>query len=144
MLSIESHIFITQFLIDEIFRMKKFLLLFILHFVFNNSLLGQCPFNLSGVVTNATCNGNNNGAIDLSVAGVGGNPQNYCMPTYTYAGCNCTTTWDFINNFWTTGGSTNISNLNSGCNGVLPNNYHYFAGMVVSVLPGGKIGRAHV
>lgn len=101
----------------------------------------QCPFTTSGVITNVTCFGFLNGAIDLSIAGgsSGGSPT-YCMPSYTQPGCNCTPTWDFINNFWTTGGSTNISNLNSGCNGVLPTNYHYFNTMTVTVNPGQTFG----
>ncbi len=43
----------------------------------------------------------------------------YCFPTYSIA---CTSS-DYIENFSTTGGVTNISNLMSGCNGGLPNNY---------------------
>lgn len=121
--------------------MRRFIQTFILIGVITSGAFAQCPFNLSGVVTNLTCNGSNDGAVNLSVAGgASGNPPVYCMPGYTQPGCNCTATWDFINNFWTTGGSTNITNLNSGCNGVLPNNYHYFVGMVVSVMPGGSFG----
>ncbi len=52
-----------------------------------------------------------------------------CLPTYANA---CTSN-DFINNFSTTGGVTNISNLNSGCNGVLPNNYNVVAQTVSQV-----------
>ncbi|MDX1350284.1 MAG: GEVED domain-containing protein, partial [Putridiphycobacter sp.] len=45
----------------------------------------------------------------------------YCIPTYGTV-CNSPSTNDLINNFSTTGGITNISNLNSGCN-FLPDNY---------------------
>ncbi len=41
-----------------------------------------------------------------------------CTPTYAF---DCSSA-DFINNFSTTGGTTNISNLNTGCNGTLPTN----------------------
>jgi len=45
----------------------------------------------------------------------------YCIPTY---GTTCLSggTNDIIENFWTTGGSQNISNLNTSCN-MQPNNY---------------------
>lgn len=46
----------------------------------------------------------------------------YCVPTYSQSCSIGTSVNDLINNFWTTGGSQDISNLNSGCNG-LANNY---------------------
>ena len=113
-------------------------LICILFFIENS--LAQCPFVTSGIVTDVTCNGLSNGAVNLSINGVNGVPPAFCMPGYTQPGCNCTATWDFINNFWTTGGSTNISNLSSGCNGALPNNWTYFAGMTVTVNPGASFG----
>ncbi|MFT4600647.1 MAG: gliding motility-associated-like protein [Arenicella sp.] len=61
----------------------------------------------------------------------------YCTPTY---GPPCTSPGvnDLINNFSTTGGTTNISNLNSGCN-MQPNNYIYNAGMPLITAPGALI-----
>jgi len=56
----------------------------------------------------------------------------YCLPVYSI-GC---TSSDFIDNVFTTGGLTNISNLNSGCNGILPNNYTYNNTMTVSQVQG--------
>ena len=114
----------------RVLHSRLFISIFVLLF-FSQRSSAQCPFTTSGVVTNITCFGFNNGAIDLSIAGGsgGGNPV-YCLPTYSNQGCACpaqATLWDFINNFSTTGGSTNISNLNSGCNGTFPNNYTYFA-----------------
>ena len=61
----------------------------------------------------------------------------YCIPTYSTV-CNSGSTNDLINNFSTTGGITNISNLNSGCN-FLPNNYQN-TGMMVVTSPGATIG----
>ncbi len=118
--------------------LQKYILLSGVFFVFISTLgKAQCPFTTSGVVTNVSCFGFNNGSIDLSIAGgSGGSNPTYCLPTYTNPGCNCNITWDKINNFSTTGGSTNISNLNSGCNGVLPNNFNYFSAMTVTVNPG--------
>jgi len=56
-----------------------------------------------------------------------------CLPTYSVA---CTSA-DFINNFSTTGGTTNASNLNTGCNGPSPNNYTDFsATQVLTISPG--------
>lgn len=102
----------------------------------NIQTFAQCPFTPSGVVTNITCNGANNGAIDVSVTSTPtGNPSGYCLPTYSQPCGNCTTTWDMIWNFSTSGGSTNISNLQSGCNGALPNNYSY-VNQTVTVNPG--------
>lgn len=46
----------------------------------------------------------------------------YCYPTYSIA---CTSD-DYIENFSTTGGVGNITNLLTGCNGALPNNYTLF------------------
>ncbi|HAD35109.1 MAG TPA: hypothetical protein DCF44_11560, partial [Chitinophagaceae bacterium] len=59
----------------------------------------------------------------------------YCFPTFTSA---CTSA-DFINNFSTTLGISNITNNNTGCNGVLPNNYIYNSGMTVSQLQGQSV-----
>ena len=48
-------------------------------------------------------------------------PVVYCAPTYS----NLCTSNDYVDNFFTTGGVTNISNLSSGCNGQA-NNYNYY------------------
>ena len=56
-----------------------------------------------------------------------------CYPVFSSA---CTSA-DFINNFSTTGGTTNISNLATGCNGAGPSNTTFFPGQVVTVIPGG-------
>ncbi len=96
----------------------------------------QCPFTPSGVVTDVSCNGGNDGAINVSVTSTPtGNPSGYCLPTYSQPCGNCTTTWDQVWNFSTSGGSTNISNLQSGCNGTLPNNYSY-VNQTVTINPG--------
>lgn len=55
-----------------------------------------------------------------------------CYPTYTSA---CSSA-DFINNVYTTGGITNISNLATGCNGTLPTNTTFFPTQIVTAAPG--------
>ena len=60
----------------------------------------------------------------------------YCLPTYNTV-CNSPSTNDLIDNFSTTGGITNISNLNSGCN-FGPSNYQN-VGQVVTTSPGSII-----
>ncbi|MDQ3048497.1 MAG: GEVED domain-containing protein, partial [Bacteroidota bacterium] len=59
----------------------------------------------------------------------------YCNPTYGTV-CNSASTNDIIENFFTTGGITNISNLGTGCN-FQPNNYIYYSSMSVTQVPGG-------
>ncbi|CAN5313792.1 hypothetical protein BH09BAC5_BH09BAC5_01020 [soil metagenome] len=72
------------------------------------------------------------GALALTGFSIELNGQIYCTPGYSVA---CSS-GDFINNFSTTLGTTNITNLNSGCNG-LPNNYiDYSATQYVSCSPG--------
>ncbi len=60
----------------------------------------------------------------------------YCIPTYgticTSGGVN-----DLIDNFWTTGGITDITNMNTGCN-FLPDNYWY-TGLALVTEPGAVI-----
>ncbi len=60
----------------------------------------------------------------------------YCTPTYSTV-CFSPATFDVIDSFWTEGGETNISNLNTDCS-MLPNNY-WNTGMVVSGCPGDVI-----
>lgn len=60
----------------------------------------------------------------------------YCAPSYTNPCFNPGITDDNINSFSTTGGITNISNLNTNCNGVLPSNYIYHPNMTVTVMRG--------
>jgi hypothetical protein len=65
----------------------------------------------------------------ITINGAGINPT--CSPTYTN-GCG---SGDFINNFSTTGGTTNITNNNTGCNGQ-PNNYIMYPSQIVTVTEG--------
>lgn len=63
----------------------------------------------------------------------------YCTPTYTldcWSGGGFTT-FDVIDNFWTEGGETNISNLDTDCC-LLPNSY-WSTGLVVTGCPGDEI-----
>lgn len=53
---------------------------------------------------------------------------NYCSPLPLNA--------DFIDNFSTTGGITNITNNGTGCNGTAPNNYTYYSTMSVAQVQG--------
>lgn len=60
----------------------------------------------------------------------------YCAPAYSD---NCSvgfTIDDYINSFSTTGAVANISNLNSGCNGVFPENYTFHPSMNLTVAQG--------
>ena len=61
-------------------------------------------------------------------------PVVYCAPTYS----NLCTSNDYVDNFFTTGGVTNISNLSSGCNGQA-NNYNYYGGQILTVNPGQSV-----
>jgi hypothetical protein len=71
------------------------------------------------------------------------NPAPYCNGGYTSGNClqgGPTNTPgnsvnDFIDNFITSGGNTNISNTNSGCNGN-PNNYANYCNHYLAVSPG--------
>lgn len=60
----------------------------------------------------------------------------YCTPTYSTV-CNSSYTNDLINNFYTTGGIQDISNLNTGCN-FQPNNY-INTGLTLITEPGAVI-----
>lgn len=62
----------------------------------------------------------------------------YCLPVYSQY-CNTTFSQDFIDNFSTTGGVTNITNLATGCNGVAPNNYVYNSTMSASQTQGATV-----
>ncbi len=59
-----------------------------------------------------------------------------CIPTYGTV-CFSPATDDLIDSFWTVGGITDISNLDTDCS-MLPNNYWY-TGMAVTVCPGETI-----
>jgi len=104
--------------------------------------IAQAPFTVTGIATNTSCYGMTNGAINVTVTGAGGGQStgNFCSPSYTNPSCQCGTYNDMINNFSTTGGSTNISNLNSGCNGPFPSNYTFFSSQTVTVDPGQTFG----
>ena len=58
----------------------------------------------------------------------------YCGPTYSFA---CSSS-DFINNFSTTGGASNITNNNTGCNGNV-NNYIFYNALTCSQTQGQTI-----
>lgn len=60
----------------------------------------------------------------------------YCTPTYSNP-CFSPFTNDVIDNFWTTGGTTNITNMDTDCN-LLPDMY-WFTGMTCSGCPGDVI-----
>ena len=60
----------------------------------------------------------------------------YCATSYNNPCYNPGVTDDNINSFSTAGGITNISNLNTGCNGTEPANYIYNSGMTVTVMRG--------
>jgi hypothetical protein len=65
----------------------------------------------------------------------------YCAPQYAY-GCFGSTPSpiaDFIDNFSTTNGVTNISNNGTVCN-MQPNNFIYYPGMTVSAAQGCSFG----
>src|ERR1044072_3921483 len=70
----------------------------------------------------------------------------YCCGAYSTGQCNqpgpsnTTTNFinDFIDNFSTTGGNTNIYNLSSGCNGQ-PNNCMFYCNHYLAVSPGQTI-----
>ena len=66
------------------------------------------------------------------------NAQTYCVPTFS-TGCyfgGSSTSGDQINNFYTTGGATNISNLNSGCAGSGALSYTYYSALTCSQIQG--------
>lgn len=63
-------------------------------------------------------------------------PNEYCIPTYTNVAC-AANSQDYIDDFSTTGGLTNISNFNSGCSNPDGNpNWYYYAGNTLTVNPG--------
>jgi len=71
-------------------------------------------------------------AFAIATSSVVVNAQTYCTPVYSFL---CSSA-DYINNFSTTLGSTNITNNGSGCNGN-PNNYiDYSATQILTVTPG--------
>lgn len=61
----------------------------------------------------------------------------YCVPNYTFTpfGCSDANGGDVIDDFWTTGGITNITNMNTACNG----DYTYFSTMTCSQTMGQQI-----
>lgn len=63
----------------------------------------------------------------------------YCLPTYNSY---CCTSFDYIDDFYTTGGTSNITNMGSGgCTTPYTtapyHNYTFYNGMIVSASPGG-------
>jgi hypothetical protein len=72
--------------------------------------------------------------VPSTTAPAGNRLISYCVPSYSFA---CSS-GDYIDNFSTTLGLTNITNNASGCNGQ-PNNYIYYSSMNVSAQPGNTI-----
>jgi hypothetical protein len=69
----------------------------------------------------------------FETCGPGGTPATpTCYPSFSIA---CSS-GDYINSFSTTGGSTNISNMFSGCNGSGPTNTTFFPSQIVTVVAG--------
>lgn len=66
--------------------------------------------------------------------------QVYCAPTYNNPCFNPWSTNDMIDNFWTTGGLTDITNLNTGCATGANNNYSSFLTQYLITSPGTTIG----
>ncbi|MCX7651044.1 MAG: GEVED domain-containing protein, partial [Flavobacteriales bacterium] len=97
-------------------------------YFFDISAQGNCgQINVTHTQTNVSCNGGNDGAINITVTGgsaVTGSPAPACLPTYSQPCANCPSTWDHINHVYTQGAACqNITNMNSGCQATLPNNY---------------------
>ncbi|HOY49919.1 MAG TPA: GEVED domain-containing protein, partial [Flavobacteriales bacterium] len=68
---------------------------------------------------------------------IGNSYGQYCAPQYNYP-CEQSTgspTADYINNFSTSNGITNIVNNNTACNGQ-PNNFIYYSNMTVTATQG--------
>jgi len=63
----------------------------------------------------------------------------YCTGTYNNPCFNPWTTNDMIDDFWTTGGLTDISNLSSGCATSANNNYSDFTNIFLVTVPGAAI-----
>ena len=74
--------------------------------------------------------------ISVSVAAAFNAGAQYCTPTYVNP-CFSPFTNDVIDNFWTTGGITNITNMDTDCS-LLPDMY-WFTGLSVSGCPGSTI-----
>src|SRR5687768_6765242 len=72
----------------------------------SQSAVAQCTFTPTGIVTNLSCFGANDGAINLTIQSGGGGTgaTGYCLPSYTQTACGCPSTWDYIENVSTTGG----------------------------------------
>ncbi len=75
-------------------------------------------------------------AFFICLASLQSGKAQYCMPTYTNYCSPLPALADFIDNFSTTGGISNITNNGTGCNGTFPNNYIYYSGMTVSQVQG--------
>lgn len=79
----------------------------------------------------------------VRLSGQSNNPAPYCMPIFTISPCNqpsvsnnpANTVNHFINSVITAGASTDIVNVNTGCNG-LPNNYIYYCQPYLLTAPG--------
>ena len=101
--------------------------------------------NVAGTVTEGhTINVNASTATDMTTTATKAGAANASgVKTFTNSMAYCTATFsnsctgDYINNFSTTGGSTNITNNNSGCNGNT-NNYIYYPLQTVTQCSGGS------
>jgi hypothetical protein len=58
--------------------------------------------------------------------------QDYCLPEYSDGTFSCLFFDSYINSVITTGGTTNISNVNTGCLGTA-SNYQYYAGQTLTI-----------
>lgn len=123
--------------------MIKIISVFLYFFIFFNIkfLLSQCYSEYSITVNHTTC-GLNNGSIIIEYI----DPceqfeiiQPSCISVYNNTCQDCPITWDHINSVYTIGEACDhINSINTYCNGVFPNNYHYFNDYL-KVSPGNQV-----
>jgi hypothetical protein len=91
------------------------------------------PNAVDGECSSLTVDGNVQTPSVSAPAGTRAIRPDYCNPTYA----NPCSSDDYINNLWTSGALTNVTNLSSGCNGN-PNNRIFYPNMVVTVAKTGS------